>query len=135
MASVDKAVTLITVRIVSRSLVSSRGRTEAIASAAEAPQTATAPPERTPNIGDKPRRRANKSPIRMVVATPTITVATGHAPSEAIWLSVMRTPSRPTPRRRMERDENSIPATHRPSSCRKWNAMPNMSANSMTGAV
>ena len=33
------------------------------------------------------------------------------------------------------REENSIPATQRPSSCRKWNAMPNNSANSMTGAV
>jgi hypothetical protein len=120
---------------VSRSRVSLRGRTEAIASAAEAPQIATAPPERTPNIGDKPSRRASRNPNTIVVVTPTITVATGQAPSEAIWPSVMRTPSRPTPTRNTERDVNSMPATHRPSSCRKWNAIPNRSANSITGAV
>ena len=106
-----------------------------MASAAEAPQIATAPPERTPNIDDRPMRRARRKPNRIVVATPTITVATGHGPREAIWLSVMRTPSKPTPSRSTDRDANSMPATQRPSSCRKWNAMPNRSANSMTGAV
>ena len=134
-AIVDSAVTLTTVRMVSRSLVSLRGKTEAMASAAEAPQIATAPPERTPNIDDRPMRRAKRNPNRIVVATPTITVATGHGPSEAIWLSVTRTPSKPTPSRSTDREANSMPATQRPSSCRKWKAMPNSSANSMTGAV
>ena len=52
----------------------------------------------------------------MVVATPTITVATGASPREAIWPKVMRTPSKATPSRRTEREANSIPATQRPPS-------------------
>src|ERR1700759_5497235 len=105
-AIVESAVTLTTVRIVSRSLVSLRGRTEAMATAAEAPQIATAPPERTPNIDDRPIRRARRNPNRIVVATPPTTVATGHGPREAIWLSGIRTPSKPTPSRCTDRDVN-----------------------------
>ena len=118
-ASVDSAVTLTTVRMVSRSLFSSRGKTEAIASAAEAPQIATAPPESTPNKEVRPRRRASNMPNTIVVATPTMTVATGQSPSEAICTKVIRTPSKATPTRSTVREENSIPATQRPSSCRK----------------
>ena len=55
-----------------------RGSTEAMASAAEAPQMPTAPPESTPKErleAERPAPPARRSP--MVVATPTTTVAIG----------------------------------------------------------
>ena len=106
-----------------------------MASAAEAPQMPTAPPDRMPNERVRPSQRAAKAPRVMVEVTATTTVAMGIRPRPTIWLTVIFAPSRATPMRRMDLDENSIPATQRPSSCRKWNAMPSSRANSMTGAV
>ena len=48
MAIVDSVVTATTVMMVSRSCSGPRGSTEAMASAAEAPQIATEPPVSTP---------------------------------------------------------------------------------------
>ena len=70
----------------------------------------------------------------MVVETPTTTMMIGIAPRPRIWPAVIRAPSNATPSRSTAFDENSMPATQRPSSCRKWKAMPNSSANSITGA-
>ena len=106
-----------------------------MARAAEAPQMPTAPPDSTPNRDFSPRARAASQPKPMVVVTPTITVRIGMAPRPMIWLTVIRAPSSATPIRRMVLDEASIPGMQRPSSCRKWKAMPISRANSMTGAV
>ena len=124
-----------TVRMVSRSASRSLGSTEAMARAAEAPQMPTAPPERMPKLRFSPRARAATAPKPMVEATPTTTVTIGAGPRLAIWLRVMRAPSSATPTRSTVLEATSIPATHWPSSCRKWKAMPISNANSITGAV
>ncbi len=71
----------------------------------------------------------------MVVSTPTMTVAMGMTPSPTIWEMVIFAPSRATPSRSTVLDENSIPGMQRPSSCRKWKAIPISRAKSITGAV
>ncbi len=135
MATVESAVTTTTVRMVSRSESLSRGRTEAMARAAEAPQMPTAPPDSTPNARDRPRRGATSRPSVMVESTPTTTMRIGAGPRLMICSAVTRAPSKATPRRSTALDENSMPATQRPSSCRKWKAMPSRRPNSITGAV
>ena len=111
------------------------GRTEAIASAAEAPQMPTDPPESTPKLRLCPSRRASSIPINTVVVTPAITMAMGTGPSAMICSTVIRAPSRATPVRSTALEANSMPGMQRPSSCRKWKVMPNRSANSITGAL
>ncbi len=104
-----------------------------MASAAEAPQIATTArhdAERRPQP-EQPRQSPRLA--RIVVATLTTTISTGPGPSPAICSIVIRTPSSATPSRSTLRAANSIPATQRPSSCRKWNAMPSSSANSIGG--
>ena len=132
---VESAVTTTTARITSRSLSLVLGRTEAMASAAEAPQIPTEPPESTPKLRLKPRARASSRPTRSVVVTPATTMATGTGPRATICSTVIRAPSRATPVRRMAFEANSMPAMQRPSSCRTWKVMPNRSANSITGAL
>ncbi|MCY1380655.1 hypothetical protein D9M69_684970 [compost metagenome] len=55
-------------------------------------------------------------------------------PSAISRSTLMRMPSSATPILRIFFAESSMPATHRPSSERKWNAMPSSSAISMAGA-
>ncbi len=135
MARVERAVTTTTVRMVSRSLSLPRGRTEAIARAADAPQIPTAPPDNRPKARDWPSLLDTRTPKAMVVPTPKKTVTIGMTPRPRIWEAVMRAPSSATPSRSTALEENSMPATQRPSSCRKWKAMPSRRENSITGAV
>jgi hypothetical protein len=135
MAMVESVVTTTTARITSRSLSLVFGRTEAMASAADAPQTPTEPPERRPNSRLRPSSRASSAPTIRVVAMPTTTMPIGTTPSAAICSTVIRAPSRATPVLSTAFEANSIPGMQRPSSCRKWKVMPNRSANSMTGAL
>ncbi|MCY1543660.1 hypothetical protein D9M68_794860 [compost metagenome] len=109
------------------------------ASAADAPQMATAPPVSRPKNIWKPINRASTMPTAMVSATASTTMATGCQPSASTWSAVMRRPKSATPRRSTCRATKSMPAALRvacpPSSCvRKFNAMPSSKANSMTGA-
>ena len=82
MATVDRAVTPTTVRSVSRSRVGDGGRTDEIASAAEAPQIATAPAVSTPNSGLSFRNRDSTQPAVIVKATPSVTTSTTLPPSD-----------------------------------------------------
>jgi len=59
MATVDSTVTVTTTMSVKRSLPLSRGSTAEMASAADAPQMATALPDNTPCACVMPSRRAN----------------------------------------------------------------------------
>ena len=124
-----------TVNRVSRSEFSVFGSTEEIARAADAPQIATAPPVRMPKSHLRPNSRASSRPAPMVIATHATTSMMGPVPSAKICDSVTRTPSRATPTRSSRLDVKLIPGTQRPSTARKWNAMPSSSANSITGAV
>ena len=89
------AVTPITVNTVSRSWFSPLGKTEEIASAAEAPQIATAPAVRMPNGRLIPATRAPTTPNRMVSVTAAITMITGVGPSFMISEIVICAPSNP----------------------------------------
>jgi hypothetical protein len=109
MAMVDRAVTVTTARMVSRSASLPRGRTEAMARAALAPQMPTAPPDSTPKLERRPMRLATNAPRPMVEPMPTMTMMIGVRPRPRIWLAVIRAPSRATPKRRMALDENSMP--------------------------
>ncbi len=108
-----------TVKTVSRSWFSPFGSTEEIASAADAPQIATAPAVRIPNGRLKPATRAPSTPNRMVAVTATMTRITGVGPSFMISEIVICAPSSPTAMRRMCLDANSMPATQGPSWERK----------------
>ena len=70
----DIAVTPAIVKINSRSDVSSRGRTAAMAIAADAPQMAVAPPVRMPIRRESPSLRASADPM-MIVATTAATIS------------------------------------------------------------
>ena len=94
----------------------SRGSTEAIARAAEAPQIPTAPPDRMPKDRFRPRARAARVPIRRVLITPITTVTIGIRPRPMIWDRVIRAPSKATPTRSTVLEDTSMPATQRPSS-------------------
>ncbi|MCY1409540.1 hypothetical protein D9M71_248910 [compost metagenome] len=130
----DSADTPITVNRVARSFCGWLGRAAARASAAEAPQIAVAPPVSMPKMRLKPKTLAATTETAMVATTTITTNATGFQPSVAICSSVMRIPSRATPRRRTVRAVNSIPALHLPSPARKFIAIPSSNANNITGA-
>ncbi len=119
MAIVLNAVTPITVKTVSRSWFSPFGSTDEIASAAEAPQIATAPAVKIPNGRLRPMMRAASTPNRMVRITAPITVTTGAAPSFMISAIVICAPSSPTATRRMLLEANPMPAMQRPSCDKK----------------
>ncbi len=131
---VEKVVTTTTVKITSLSRAPSRlGRTEAMASAADAPQMPTAPPVSSPNRAGKRRDLARNTPTPMVVATPRIARRIGAGPSIIASDTVMRTPSNATPNRRTVREVKSMPGLQAPSTDRKLKAMPRSRAKSMTG--
>lgn len=128
MATVDSVVTPTTVRMVLRSLVSFFGITADSASAAEAPQIATAPPVSRPRSRCRPSARASSPPAQITSPTAASTVSTGPSPRSPTCSSVMRAPSSATPRRSTVRAANSIPGRQRPSSLRKCSDMPNSKA-------
>ena len=90
-----------------------------MASAAEAPQIATAPDVRIPNGRLKPTARAPTAPNKMVSVTAAMTMITGVGPSFMISEMVICAPSSPTATRRMRLEANSMPATQGPSCDRK----------------
>ncbi|MNC30191.1 hypothetical protein D3C75_784680 [compost metagenome] len=96
---------------------------------------AVAPPVSMPNSRENPSTLATTTETRMVTTTRVTTRATGFQPRLAIWSRVMRMPSSATPRRSTVRAVNSIPALQGPSTARKFSAIPNSKANSMTGAA
>lgn len=128
--------TAITVKMVSRSWFGSVfGSTEAIASAAEAPQIATAPPASSPKGSDRPDSRASTTPPAMVSTTPARMTNTTSNPAAAICWTVIPSPSSATPKRSSRREANSMPGSvGAPGSARKAKAMPSSSAISITGA-
>ena len=133
MASVLSAVTPMIVKAVSRSWVRLRGRTAAIAAAAEAPQMATAPAVNTPKRRCMPVRDAQIRPKRMVRVTAQATPSMVCQPSPAICSNVMRPPRSATPMRRMERADSATPGAKRDSAEMKLKAMPRSSAKSTVG--
>nr|WP_206673077.1 hypothetical protein [Sneathiella chungangensis] len=104
-ANVLRAVTAMTVKIVSLSLLFDFGNTAEIAKAAEAPQMATAPPVKVPKRRRRPRSLERRIPTRMVAPTPLIINPTGAQPRETISLKVSRIPSSATPKRNMVLEE------------------------------
>ena len=105
-----------------------------MAMAAEAPQIATAPPVSTPKRQPCPSARPATQPNRIVATTAPITRRIGAGPSATSISTLMRAPRSATPRRRTVRAAKWMPGTERPSSARKWNAIPRSSAMSMAGA-
>ena len=115
MAIVESAVTPATVKTSSRSESRRAAAPMAIAIAAEAPQIAVAPPVSTPKRRDCPKTRAATMPKAMVATTaPTMTSpCSSRAPPS--WSTVMRAPSRATPKRSTRRAAKSTPAFALPS--------------------
>ena len=108
-----------TVNTVSRSWCSLLGRTEEMASAADAPQIATAPAVKIPNGRPSPAARAPTIPNRMVSVTAETTMTTGMGPSFMISEIVICAPNSPTATRSTRLDAISMPAAHTPSCERK----------------
>ena len=125
---VDSAVTPATVKTSSRSEFSSRGSTVAMAIAAEAPHIAVAPPVSTPKRRDWPKTRAASIPKTMVATTAATMTSPFFHPSAASWSTVMRAPSRATPKRSTRRAAKSTPAFALPSMASELSAMPMRSA-------
>lgn len=105
-----------------------------MASAADAPQIPTAPPDNSPKKVLKPINLATMMPNVMLATTEITTMATGCQPRACTCMAVMRRPSRATPQRSTRLATNSMPGLQRPSCDRKLMAMPSSRANSMTGA-
>jgi hypothetical protein len=108
---------------------------DAIASAAEAPQIATAPPVSVPNALPSLSMRATRIPHTTVRATDATTRPIVPQPSACTWVIVMRSPRRATPVRSTTEEAIWIPGRQRPSSARKLSAMPSSSANSIAEAL
>lgn len=81
----------------------------------------------------RPSSRAPSRPKRIVRTTPVMTKAISDAPRPISSSTLMRAPSSATPKRRTLRAVTFIPGTQRPSSARKWKAMPRRSAISIAG--
>jgi len=105
-----------------------------MASAADAPQIATAPPVSVPNALPSLRTRAARIPQRIVSVTVTTTSAIVPQPSAATCEMVMRNPRSATPMRRTLLDASWMPGRHLPSSARKLSAMPSSNAKSIAEA-
>ena len=133
MASVDSRVTATTTVSVNRSPWRSRGSTAEMASAAEAPQIATAPPHRTLCPRVMPRRRPSTSANASVRTIATTTVSAVVQPNATICCAVMRAPSSPTPNRSTVRLEKSMPRRVMASWLRWCSATPNSSAYRSVG--
>ena len=134
MASVESALTPITVNSVARSFCGCAGSAAASARAAEAPQIAVAPPVSRPNKGWKPMARATIIASPMVSATDSTTSRNGCQPSATTCAAVMRRPSSATPTRSSVRPLKAITGAQGPAAERKFIAMPSSRANSITGA-
>lgn len=74
MASVENAVTVTTTSKVNRSCSRLRGSTAEMASAADAPQMALAPPDSRPCLASSLKRRARPMPSSKVLSTQATTV-------------------------------------------------------------
>ena len=95
-----------------------------MASAADAPQMATAPADNTLRADVRPRRRPSQNPNDSVLSTASTTTAALGQPNAATWLAVMRAPSRPTPSRSTWRAPNSTPGRVRGAIAMKFSATP-----------
>src|SRR5437899_1250547 len=109
------------------------GSTAAIAIAADAPQMATAPPDRTPSVAGRPSHFDKPQPNSIVVTSAQITVTIGAMPNDTICANVTFAPNRPTPVRSTVLVQNSIPGRQVASCDRKWNAKPKNSAYNNCG--
>jgi len=135
MAMVDSVVTATMVNSTSRSDLSLPGITAASASAAEAPQIATAPPVRMANRQPRENSFAQRKPKPMVSAIRPATVINPEAPMLVMSPSVMRAPKSTMPSRSSDLEAKTTPSDVRSWSAMKLNAMPIKSANSMAGAA
>ena len=133
MAMVDRVVTATTVKSTFRSVLSLCGITAAIASVADAPQIATAPPVIRAKRHCRPNSRAATKPVPIVSAISPATTTGVCQPNAAMSCMVMRMPSSPTPSRNTTFEANSTPGLALPSSIRKLKAMPISSAKSSAG--
>ena len=86
MAMVENVATQTIIKIVLRSRCLLAGRTDDTAKAAEAPQMATAPPERKPSSFGSFNKREIPTPEKKVIATIMITAMTTSRPrAEISW--------------------------------------------------
>ena len=104
-----------------------------MAIAADAPQIAVAPPDRTPKRGSNPIQRAASVDAPIVSATAATTSRSGLQPSEVTSAIVIFRPKSATPRRSTNFDVKAMPGLQRSTSPRKFMASPIRSANSMIG--
>ena len=106
----------------------------ASASAALAPQIATAPAASVPKPGLKPSLRAANIPPPMTSATIATMLTSAAGPRSAICPTVIRTPTSTIPHRSSDRAANAVPGARRVSADRKFNDSPMSSAISVSGA-
>src|SRR4030095_33399 len=109
MTRVDRVDTPTTVNRVADSFLGCGGRAADIAIAADAPQMAVAPPDRTPKRRLKPNKRATGTDTRIVSDTAAITSSTGPQPRPMTSPMVILNPSSATPSRRIKREVKVIP--------------------------
>jgi len=109
MANVLNVVTPTTVRIVWRSESLLLPSTEAIASAAEAPQIATAPADNIAKSRGSFSMRAMTVPIASVMMTPPTTIPAVSIPRLSTSPHVILAPSSATPNRRILLELKRIP--------------------------
>lgn len=133
MANVLRVVTPITTSKVSSSRSLYDGKIEEIAKAAEAPQIATANPDRTPNLRFYFSILAINTPNKIVQATVANIPIIDAYPSSITFANIIRSPRRATPTRNTVRDINSTPLLQRSSSEKKFNDIPISNARSIVG--
>jgi hypothetical protein len=104
------------------------------ASAADAPQIATAPPAKAPNELLKPSQRAARTPLTIVSAATAAMAANATSPRSAICPVVMRRPTSTMPIRSNVRDAKARPGASRSSAPRKFMASPTSNAIKVSGA-
>ena len=124
MLMVESTVTPTTASRVKRSLSLVCGSTDEMASAAEAPQIATAPPESKPSSRGRFIHLASSRPAAIVSTTASTIASADQGPSLATWLKVMRAPRRATPIRKRIRPQKSMPGLVRAMPFKKWNERP-----------
>ena len=108
-ASVDRIVTPTITSAISRSPNGLRGRTEKIASAAEAPQIATEPPDKIPKVSSFLKIFAKTSPNPIVKKTIEKTKNIEETPMFCILTNESRNPNKPTASFRIKSAVRSIP--------------------------
>jgi hypothetical protein len=102
--------------------------------AAEAPQMATAPPDKVPKAEENPRLRAASMPAPMVMPTMATTASSDCGPRAMICSSVMRAPTSTMAQRNNSLLASVRPGVSRRSADRKFMASPISSANRVSGA-